>query len=310
MLRAEGRSLGDIAKTLHRDRSTISRELRRNRSPVHECYGANAAQRRAECRKREAGKRKRLKHPAIRAYVTTKLKQEWSSEQIAGRLPLDRPGLSICHEAIYQYVYHPQVRKHLDLVTYLARAHRKRFRRGHTNKHRKIHIPERVSIDQRPAYIEKRRQPGHWEADTITSRQSKEAIGVCLERSSRYLHLAKLDKNGSTPVRKSINRRLSRHPPHMRRTITYDNGAENVEHLKVNKVLGTKSYFCRAFHSWERGAVENGIGLVRRYLPKKTDFSKVSPRHLKQIQCKLNNRPRKCLDFKTPSEVFSAKCCT
>jgi len=96
----------------------------------------------------------------------------------------------------------------------------------------------------------------------------------------------------------------------MRRTITYDNGSENVEHQKVNKVLGTQSYFCNPYCSWERGSVENTIGLVRRYLPKKTDFSEVSEVQLKTIESLINSRPRKCLDFKTPAEVFNRKCCT
>ncbi len=96
----------------------------------------------------------------------------------------------------------------------------------------------------------------------------------------------------------------------MRKSITYDNGSENGQHQRVNEVLGTKSYFCKPFHSWERGAVENAIGLVRRYLPKKTDFSKVSKHELKKIQNRINNRPRKCLNFKTPAEVFKSKCCT
>ena len=257
-----------------------------------------------------AGKRDRLKSPDIRRYVIKKLKQDWTPELIAGKLPLDHPGLNISYEAIYQYIYDPKVRKKQDLVSYLPRAHRKRHRKGHTRKHRKSHIPERISIDQRPTYIEKRKQPGHWESDTISSRQSPQAIGTSLERVSRYILLAKLKKNGSAQVREATNRRLSRYPQHMRRTITYDNGAENVEHQKINKVLDTKSYFCNPYRSWERGAVENAIGLVRRYLPKKTDFSKVSKRDLYKIQQRLNNRPRKCLDFKTPNEVFKAKCCT
>jgi IS30 family transposase len=310
ILHAQESSLGDIAKSLSRSRSTISRELRRNRSPVYDCYGANVAQKRAERRKRQAAKRERLKCPSTRHYVISKLKQGWSPEQVSGRIGMDRPGQCISHEAIYQFVYHPDVRKDHDLIACLPRGHRKRLRRGHTRKHRKSHIPGRVSIIFRPAYILKRSQPGHWEADTIISRQSKQAIGVCLERSSRFLHLAKLAHNTSAQVRQSINRRLSRHPPQMRRTITYDNGSENVAHQEINRVLGTQSYFCQPFHSWEKGAVENGIGLVRRFLPKKTDFSKVTKQKLKHIERRLNNRPRKCLDFKTPAEVFMAKCCT
>jgi len=159
--------------------------------------------------------------------VICKLQLGWSPEQIAGRLPHDHPELRISHEAIYQYIYNPHVRKTRELIPLLVRSHKKRQARGHTKKHRKSHIPDRIPIDRRPAYVEKRQQPGHWESDTIISRQSKEAIGVCLERSTRFVHLAKLEKKGAADLAEAINRRLGRHPPHMRRTITYDNGSEN-----------------------------------------------------------------------------------
>ena len=193
--RASGKSLGDIAKSLVRNKSTISRELKRNRSSVYNYYCSNQAQQRAKKRKQVAGKRDRLKSPDIRRYVIKKLKQDWTPELIAGKLPLDHPGLNISYEAIYQYIYDPKVRKKQDLVSYLPRAHRKRHRKGHTRKHRKSHIPERISIDQRPTYIEKRKQPGHWESDTISSRQSPQAIGTSLERVSRYILLAKHEFN-------------------------------------------------------------------------------------------------------------------
>ena len=310
VMRAKGQSLGEIARFLGRNKSTISRELRRNRSPVYDRYGANQAQKRAERRKSEAGRRPLLKNDRIRRYVIGKLELGWSPEQIAGRLTRDHPELRISHEAIYQYIYNPQVRRTQELIHLLVRSHKKRQARGHTRRHRKSHIPDRVSIDRRPIYVEKRKQPGHWESDTIISRQSKEAIGVCLERSTRFVHLAKLEKKGASDLAEALNRRLGRHPPHMRRTITYDNGSENTQHTRVNRVLGTTSYFCHPFQSWQRGAVENVIGLVRRYLPKKTDFSKISSDQLKIIQNSINNRPRKCLDYKTPLEVFKDKRCT
>ena len=310
VLKAAGKSVSEIARSLGRHKSSISRELRRNRSPVYNCYHATAAAKRAKQRKREAGRREPLKSPEVRQYVVTKLQLGWSPELIAGRIGMERPGLCISHEAIYQYIYNPKVRKQVDLVPYLIRAHKKRLRRGHSRKHRKSHIPDRVPIDQRPSNIENRKQPGHWEADTMISRQSKAALGVFLERTSRHLHLAKLPQKAAAPLSKALNRRLSRHPPHMRRTITYDNGSENVEHQKVNRALGTQSYFCDPYCSWQRGSVENVIGLVRRYLPKKTDFAQVSNAQLKAIESRINNRPRKCLDFKTPAEVFNQKCCT
>jgi len=119
------------------------------------------------------------------------------------------------------------------------------------------------------------------------------------------MHIAKLPAQTAHNLRTAINRRLGRHPQHMRKSITYDNGAENVEHMLTNKVLGTQSYFCEPYHSWEKGAVENGLSLIRRFLPKKTNFDTITKEEVKQIEKLLNNRPRKCLSFKTPNEVFN-----
>ena len=142
--------------------------------------------------------------------------------------------------------------------------------------------------------------------DTMISRQSKEALAVSLERSSRLLRISKLSAKESSKVVNALKRQFNRYPQTLRRTITYDNGSENVEHQRTNRLLGTKSYFCTPFHSWEKGSVENGIGLIRRYLPKKTDFATISHYRVKRIENLLNSRPRKCLNYKTPSEVFTA----
>jgi IS30 family transposase len=125
-----------------------------------------------------------------------------------------------------------------------------------------------------------------------------------VERTTRYTRLAQLGKKGSREMSIALTRRLSRVPKAMRRSITYDNGSENSEHLRTNHVLGTCSWFCEPYHSWERGTVENTIGLVRRFFPKKTDFATISKNEILSVERWLNNRPRKCLGFKTPAEVF------
>ena len=306
ILRAQGKSYNDISTAIGRDKSTISREINRNRAPIYNVYLPHKAHERAKERKQKAGIRDRLKNPIIMTYVVNKLKLGWSPEQISGRLPFKHPNLNISHEAIYQYIYDKEYRKLCDLTIYLAHANKKRKRHGHSSKHQKSHIPHRVSIDKRPSYIEKRIQPGHWEADTVISRQSKKAIAVILERSSRMLHIAKLSSKSSEKLKAAIKSRLSHHPKHIKRTITYDNGSENVEHQKINNTLGTKSYFCNPYHSWEKGSVENAVGLIRRFLPKKTDFATISHQQIKYIETLLNNRPRKCLDYKTPAEVFNS----
>jgi IS30 family transposase len=305
--RSNGKSLREIAKILKRSSSTLSRELKRNAPPVYTGYYlSHKAQQRAEKRNRESHRRPRLKTDSIRQYVEKHIRMGWSPELITGRWATQNPGLSVSHEAIYQWIY--QEAPHLILS--LVRAHRKRKHRGYSRKHKKSHIPDRISIQKRPKIFLKRVQIGHWETDTISCRKSYQAVQVTVERKARYAKLAKLNAKTSRAMSAALIRRLSRYPTQMRLSITYDNGPENAEHMHTNQVLGTHSYFCEPFHSYERGTVENTIGLVRRFLPKKTNLAKISQVHLSKIEYWLNNRPRKCLGFKTPAEVFKAGCCT
>jgi IS30 family transposase len=307
VLKSQGHSLRQIATVLNRSPSTLSRELKRNAPPVYTGYYlAHKAQKRADKRKHESHRRQRLKNDFIRGYVEKHIRLGWSPELIAGRLSIEHPEESISHEAIYQWIYQDAT----HLIALLVRAHRRRKHRGYSRKHKKSHIPERISIRERPAAVLKRRQIGHWETDTISCRKSYQAVQVSVERKARYAKLAKLKAKTSRAMSVALIRRLCRYPAKIRRSITYDNGPENAEHMRTNKILGTLSYFCEPFHSYERGTVENTIGLVRRFLPKKTNLAMVSQDHLTKIEYWLNNRPRKCLRFKTPAEVFKAECCT
>lgn len=306
---AKGHPLSEIARRLDRHKSSISREIRRNSSKTFGLYLAHKAQGRAQERASESHKRPRLKQKQIRSYVHTKMKLGWSPEQIAGRLPIDRPGQSISTETIYQYVYDPGVRKDLDLVRFLPRRHKKRQQKGHRSTHKSSHIPNRIDILKRPKHIGARKQFGHWETDAAVSRQSKAAINMTCERKSRYSIITKMKQKSARHTVRSVSRALRAFPGKARRTLTYDNGSENTDHDTINDQLGTRSYFCQPYHSWEKGTVENTIGLLRRVFPKKTDFATVSQRELTRLQIRLNNRPRKCLSFKTPKEVFQ-RCCT
>lgn len=307
VLKSKGKSLRKIASILKRSPSTLSRELKRNAPPIYTGYYlSHKAQGRAERRKRESHQRQRLKNDFIRQYVEKRLSLGWSPELIAGRLGIDHPNFSISHEAIYQWVY--QDAPHLILS--LVRAHRKRKHRGYSRKHKKSHIPERISIKKRPQTVLKRLHIGHWETDTISCRKSYQAIQVTVERKARYTKMAKLKTKSARAMSIALTRRLSRYPKELRLSITYDNGPENAEHTRTNKILGTSSYFCEPFHSYERGTVENTIGLVRRFLPKKTNLANISQDHLTKIEYWLNKRPRKCLGFKNPAEIFKAECCT
>jgi IS30 family transposase len=304
IFRAQELSINEIARRLHRNKSTVSRELQRNSGPVYKSYGGGSADHRARQRKYQASQRDRLKNERIRSYVRSKLYLGWSPEQIAGRLLDDVPGESISQEAIYQYIYHPAIRRQENLVPYLARAHWKRQLKHHRHTHRDPHIPERISIRQRPAYIEQRKQLGHWESDLIISRRSPAALNILVERKSRFTKLTKVTHHTPHSTRCAITKTLSHYPQHARRSITYDNGHENLHHQKINMVLGTASYFCEPYHSWEKGTVENTVGLVRRVFPKKTDFSMISIKYIKRLEQRMNSRPRKSLYFKTPHEVF------
>lgn len=302
-MKAEGKSLREISKEIGRDPATISRELKRNSPPCYKGYYlSHKAHERAKIRRHETHRRQRLKDDAIRKYVAEMLKAGLSPELAAGRLRRLMPELTISHEAIYQWIYSDA----RELIPCLLRSHRRRKRRGYSRRHKKAHIPCRIAIDERPESIDRRKEMGHWEVDTAVSRQSLAALHVMAERKSRFTMLSKLDRKEARLVRAVMNRRLCKLPKTKRRSFTYDNGSENVEHILVNKTLGSKSYFCRPYHSWEKGTVENTIGLVRRFLPKKTDFASVSKNDIKLIENWLNNRPRKCLDYATPAEVFYA----
>jgi IS30 family transposase len=306
LLLAQGYSLGKIAKQLGRNKSTLSREIDRNGPPINKgYYRAHKAHERSSIRNSTTHKRPRLKNPLIRNYMQTKLKEKWSPEIIANRIRIDIPGQAIGYEAVYQYIYAEQP----DLIKFLRRKHKKRKCPGYTRKHSKSHIPDRTPISERPTIIESRKEAGHWEADTAVSRESKTAIAVFIERKTRIVEIEKLTRKTAQHMKDAAIIRLGKYSPDMRRSITFDNGSENTKHMEINEALNTDSYFCAPFHSWEKGSVENVIGLIRWFFPKKTDFSKILREEFQMVQNLLNNRPRKCLNYLTPNEV-NAGCCT
>jgi len=301
LLRGQGKSLRAISVILRRDVSTISRELKRNGVDwsIGFEYLPHRAQQRAEARKITGHERQRLRQPGLRAFVVRALRSGWSPERIAGRWTRLGRG-AISHEAIYQWIY-ADCRK---LVPFLLRAHRRRRRYGKRVQYRGPQIPSRTPISQRPEAVKLRQELGHWEADTMVSMKSRAALQVLVERKTRYVRLRKLPAKEAAAVRKSISTALKVFPNAARRSITYDNGSENTRHLDINRSLGTASYFCEPMHSWEKGSVENVAGLVRRRLPKKTDFASVSPKDVRRTEHWLNSLPRKGLGFKTAAEAF------
>ncbi len=298
--KANGFSISDIAKMINRNKSTISRELSRNSAKTTKTYLPNQAQKRAEKRKKQAATKDELKCHKIRNFVANKLKDGWSPEVIAGTLARHPGNLKISHESIYLYLYE----KRPDLTKHLPRSHKQRFKRIPKSNKKNNRIPRRTFIDERPKEINDRSEFGHWESDTAISRQSKVALSVSIERISKFVIIKKIKQNKAKMFSKAIVSRMKKLPPNARRSFTYDNGSENTQHEFINEQLNSDSYFCNPYHSWEKGSVENVIGLIRRFLPKKTDFAKITHKRIKEIEFLLNNRPRKCLGFKTPNEVF------
>ena len=305
------RSIRSIAEALGRSPSSISRELKKNLS-LRNIYIPRAANRRALEKRKSRGRKERLKNLFIRTYVVTKLKDDYSPEQIAGRLKRDYPQYSISHEAIYRYVYSqihrdgwgllkPQCE---DLRIYLPRRYKRRSCHGGRRVQR-LSLPSRISIENRPSYINLRKQQGHWEGDSIVSRQSNDGLNTLVERVTGLVFITKIKDRTSGETARAVISRLTLIPERLRLTLTVDNGTENFAHTYITEELKTSVYFAHTYCSQERGTNENTNGLIRRYLPKKTDFATVSDETVRFIEQKLNNRPRKRLGYRTPLEVFN-----
>ena len=301
-LRKLGKGIREVSRELGRAPSTVSRELFRNEQfvgtrviyPIHAQYKANG-------RRRRAYWKPRLKSKRNQRYIERKLQAGWSPETIAGRMRRCGQVDAVSHEAIYQWIY----RQRLDLRDCLVRHHKRRKKRGQSKRHSKPHIAQATPLCQRPQAANDRQEFGHWEADSMVSKANTTAVHVVLERVSRKVCLSRIEANKASKVKSALVRRLSRFPPQLRASITYDNGHENAHHRVVNQALRTSSYFCAPYRSWEKGSVENIIGRIRRTFPKGTDLNKVSLQALKRLERNLNATPRKCLHFQTPMEVFA-----
>jgi len=302
-MKAGGLSLRAIAGELGRSPSTIAREVGRNSSPAYALYMSHRAHDRAARRKREAAGRPRLKDKETADYVREKLSMGWSPEQIAGRIGIDRPGLSISPEAIYQFIYHRETEGREELIRCLRRGHRKRKAKGVGRKERRTKIPNRVPIEERPASVEARSRFGHWEGDSMVSRKSLAALNSLVERKSRLLFITRLPRKSAGRTSEAVIRRLGGLPERARRTLTLDNGTENARHEEITGAIGTRCFFARPYASWQRGTNEHMNGLVRWYFPKGTDFGKITDVQVARVESLINNRPRKCLGYKTPLEV-------
>lgn len=307
----QGKSIRQIAFELGRSPSTICRELQRNFPRQRMVYTPRLAHQRARETIKKRGQRPRLKSPIIRNYVKDKLvNEDWSPEQIAGTLPSDHSGWTISHEAIYQYVYAQYARQGYghcvgeNLRIYLKRKHKARKRKKIPYKQEKG-IKNRISIDERPTIVDQKIELGHWEGDSIVSRKSKVSLNTLVERVSGLVKISKIINGTGIETAKVVTNRLENIPESMRKSLTVDNGGENAGHQEITNHLGLAVYFAHPYHSWERGTNENTNGLIRYYFPKGTDFATISDERIREVEEKLNTRPRKRLGYKTPQEVFN-----
>ncbi len=290
-LKKAGFSLSAISQELGRSRSTISREIARNTGK----RGYRPKQANQLAKERKSNNAKQISQTTWQK-VEDKLREQWSPEQVSGRLKL------ASHESIYQHIYEDK-RKGGDLYKYLRcqKARRKRY----GSHSRRGCIANRVGIENRPKIVEKRSRIGDWEADTIIGKGHQQAIVSLVDRRSGFTLLAKVKNKTAEAVSQAIIGLLEPFASDALETITADNGREFAWHEKISDALDTSFFFANPYASWERGTNENTNGLVRQYFPKKQMFSEITDEQIQAVMEKLNHRPRKRLGFKTPYEVLS-----
>ncbi|WP_067522631.1 IS30 family transposase [Endozoicomonas ascidiicola] len=292
-----GTSQNKIAQKLGRDQSSLSRELGRNKGLRG--YRHQQAHRMAQQRHQEKTKAVKLTDD-IKRRIANDIRADLSPEQVAGRLKKEG-GIELHHETIYQYIADDK-RKGGTLYKHL-RHQKKTYRKRYGSAHNRTGIPNRVGIEERPAVVNNRERVGDWEADTIIGKNHKGAIATLDERKTKLRLAVPLPGKKAKAVKQAMIGVLKPLKKFVK-TITYDNGKEFVQHEEVAKALKCDSYFAAPYHSWERGQNENANGLLRQYFPKSMELNNVTEKEVIIAVDKLNNRPRKCLDYKTPYEAF------
>ncbi len=312
-MRYLGISFSEIGRRLGRSTSTISREVNRNRCR----FGSNRyvrwrylSSRAIQCarQRRSAAKcsvDRVLDDVELLEYVKNGLRQRWSPEQISGRLLLDHPKdsrMRVSHETIYQWLRHDK-RNGGQWYLFLRQSKRAR-RKKYGSSLRRHGMQNQTSIDDRPQAANRRQRIGDWEGDTVEGKGHQGRLLTLVDRKSRYTAALKVKSKYSAEVMGAIKRALQQFPKDCRRTLTLDNGTEFSHFKRIERSLVRKVYFAHPYCSWERGTNENTNGLLRQYFPKQSDLSKISHQLLASVVSQINNRPRKCLNWRTPKEVF------
>lgn len=305
-MRGEGQSLRSIAQALGRSPGTVSRELKRNSTPTKVWTGGYEparAQQLAERRRRWDGRFKLARQASLRDAVHARLLQGWSPEQIAGALRRETGRCVVSHEAIYRFIYHRSAQKdywHRWLPRHKSRRGPQGLRGGSPVEH----IQHRVPIQERPAEINARAVPGHWEGDLMLFARYGQALLITHERCSRLLLANRQPNKAAAPVARHLLGQFEPLPSLLRQSLTFDNGTEFALHHQLNRQLGMATYFCDPHAPWQKGGIENAIGRMRRCLPRKTDLARLTAAQLDALVAAYNHTPRKCLGFRTPAEVF------
>lgn len=302
---AAGESMREIARRINRAPSTVSREVARNGGCAR--YRAELAERRAMKEAHRPKVAKLAQCPRLARVVEHKLERRWSPEQIANWLKVTYPhdeDMQVSHETIYLSLYvqgRGALRRELHQALRSGRATRRPKKQLPSGKGI---IPEMVMISERPAEVEDRAVPGHWEGDLIVG-TGRSCIGTLVERSTRYVMLMKLERGTAEQVRNAMAKKITQLPDELRRSITWDQGKEMAQHREFKVDTGVQIYFCDPHSPWQRGSNENTNGLLRQYFPKRTRLSGHTQRELDRVARELNERPRKTLGWMTPLEKLS-----
>ena len=301
-LSANGSSVRQIAAALDRSPSTVSRELKRNQGR-QVGYKPSFAEQQARARRWTGSRLDR--EPGLRRAVLERLGQGWSPEQVAGRLARDYGRKVISYETIYRFIY-AQLRRTSDYSwrRYLPRCKSKRGCRGKKGGSPASFIEGRVSLAERPIEAANRKVPGHWEADLMMFSKYGQAVLTVHERTSRLLLGIRLASKAAQGVARHLVRLFSGLPESICQTVTFDNGTEFARHRALHH-LSIETFFCDPHSPWQKGGIENAIGRMRRFIPRKTDLAALPISRFRKLVAAYNNIPRKCLDFRTPAEAFS-----
>ena len=296
-LRHQGASQKEIAQALARDKGTISRELRRN--ATGEVYLSGQAQQKSERRRCTRPLVRKMDDPEINQAVRAELAQEWSPQQISGRLKQQAAKRSVSHQTIYTWIQQDEHREHWE--SFLRRRGKR------PSRPKKPGLPDAARIHNRPEVIELRQRVGDFEGDTVLGPPGTGGVVTLVDRKSRFTIITKVKSKDADQVHEKTKQRLKELDEAHRHSLTLDHGTEFARCHRLEKHLGLQLYFADPGCPYQRGTNENTNGLIRQYFPKGTNFRDISHAQVREAENKLNDRPRACLGFRTPNEVFFEK---